>query len=227
MAKVYRSWRDFPLGNWRWPNFKPEEIASNRFINGKNGPKEKAQLLVDERSMDMLQALRTMLRKPLIINSAYRTETYNAQIGGARNGYHPKGMAFDVSMANHDPEAFEAAAIEVGFRGIGHYPNSNFMHIDSRQSATVVRFKGTGKNNAWFPKSAGTFSGAEPPKETLKDIITKPEVLTGAGGVLTGAGAITQGNGPFQLALGIALVVVVCAFVAWLIAKQFTGQREV
>ena len=33
-------------------------------------------------------------------------------------------------MANHDPEAFEAAARAVGFRGFGFYPRSGFIHID-------------------------------------------------------------------------------------------------
>lgn len=33
-------------------------------------------------------------------------------------------------MANHDPKSFIAAAREVGFTGIGTYPQSNFIHID-------------------------------------------------------------------------------------------------
>lgn len=225
--KVYKSWQDYPMSTWRWPSFSPEEIASNRFIKGSSGPKEKAELMIDERSMDMLQALRTRLGKPMIVNSAFRTETYNAQIGGAKNGYHPKAMAFDISMANHDPSEFEAAAIAVGFRGIGHYPHSNFMHIDSRQSSQVVRFKGGGKNNAWFPSTRGTFSGDEPKQETVKDIVTKPEVLAGAGSVLTGAGAVSQGSGPVQFALAIVMVVIVLAFIAFLAAKILTRPKEV
>ena len=33
-------------------------------------------------------------------------------------------------MSNHDPEAFETAAREVGFLGFGFYPRSGFIHID-------------------------------------------------------------------------------------------------
>lgn len=211
MAKLYSHWTDFPAGQWRWPNFSPEEIASNRFINGNSGPVEKAELVVDERSMDMLQALRTKLGKPLVLNSAFRSETYNRQIGGTTNSFHVKGMAFDVSMLNHDPEAFEAAAIAVGFRGIGHYPHSNFMHIDTRRSEQVVRFKGKGKNNAWFAKSAGGFNAVEPKPDTVADQLKKYAV-PGAGGLAIGvAPALAQGNGPVQYAMGAALLIGVVA----------------
>jgi zinc D-Ala-D-Ala carboxypeptidase len=41
-----------------------------------------------------------------------------------------EGIAFDIAMANHDPQAFEAAAQEIGFKGFGFYPRSGFIHID-------------------------------------------------------------------------------------------------
>ena len=39
-----------------------------------------------------------------------------------------EGIAFDVAMANHDPEAFEAAARAIGFQGFGFYPRSGFSN---------------------------------------------------------------------------------------------------
>jgi hypothetical protein len=42
MSKVYKTWRDFPLGDWRWPNFTPQELASKR----------EGELLIDEASME-------------------------------------------------------------------------------------------------------------------------------------------------------------------------------
>ncbi len=40
------------------------------------------------------------------------------------------GTAYDISMSNHDPAVFAAAARAVGFLGFGTYPRSGFMHID-------------------------------------------------------------------------------------------------
>lgn len=138
----YRSWCEVPVSKFkaRWPNFSPEEIACNG--DGK--------VMLNFRALDMLQKLRTKIGRPLILNSAYRSPAYNKKIGGATNSMHMRGIAFDVRMDNHNPETFERAAVELGFRGIGHYPGSNFMHIDGRVSDRVVRWQGTGNNARWF-----------------------------------------------------------------------------
>jgi len=41
-------------------------------------------------------------------------------------------------MTNHDPHQFEAEAKSAGFKGFGHYPESNppFMHIDMGPART-------------------------------------------------------------------------------------------
>lgn len=138
----YKSWREVPEAEFkaRWPNFSPEEIACNG--DGK--------VMLNFAALDALQKLRTKLGRPLILNSAYRSPAYNAKIGGAKASKHMEGIAFDVSMTNHNPEEFERAAVALGFRGIGHYPGSNFMHIDTRKASNVVRWYGTGKNARWF-----------------------------------------------------------------------------
>ena len=51
-------------------------------------------------------------------------------VGGAKASKHLEGIAFDIAMANHDPEAFEAAARAAEFKGFGFYPRSGFIHID-------------------------------------------------------------------------------------------------
>jgi hypothetical protein len=48
MSKVYKTWQDFPLGDWPWPSFILLELANRR----------EGELLIDEASMDKLQKLR-------------------------------------------------------------------------------------------------------------------------------------------------------------------------
>lgn len=213
MSKLYRSWRDFPLSEWRWPNFSPQEVAS----------KGEGELLIDEASMDKLQRLRTALGKPLLITSAYRSAAHNARVKGATNSQHRLGKAFDVMMTNQDPAAFERAARAAGFTGFGHYPKSGFMHID------------TGPARRWndgsdFPKAnvaTPTFP-TEPKTESIIDKIGKPEVIIPTVGTGLGAAApLAQGNGPVQFALAIGIVLVVCAGLAWLAMKFFTRPRDV
>lgn len=111
-----------PETGWRWPNFPPAEIAC----------RGTGRIRIREDAMDRLQRLRDRLGAPMIINSAYRTPERNAAVGGAKDSRHVKGEAFDVSMANHDPEVFVAAARTCGFGGIGWYGpgKGNFIHID-------------------------------------------------------------------------------------------------
>src|SRR3546814_8632303 len=80
--------------------------------------------------MDALQRLRDTLGAPLIVTSGYRSPAHNRAEGGKPGSRHLVGEAFDVSMANHDPRAFYEAAIRAGFKAFGHYPRSNFMHVD-------------------------------------------------------------------------------------------------
>jgi hypothetical protein len=108
----------------RWPNFSPEELAC----------KGTGRLLISCRALDMLQAMRTKMGAPFIIHSAYRSPEHNRAVGGAKKSKHMEGLAFDVSMANHDPAAFMWLAEQLGFQGIGTYPRSNFIHIDARSS---------------------------------------------------------------------------------------------
>ncbi|MDP3197177.1 D-Ala-D-Ala carboxypeptidase family metallohydrolase [Tabrizicola sp.] len=118
--RTFRHFREVPESAWRWGNFSPAEIAC----------RGTGQLKLHPEAMDKLPALRDRLGKPLIVRSAYRSPEHNRAVGGAKGSKHTDGTAFDIAMANHDPVAFEKAAREVGFLGIGYYPRSGFMHID-------------------------------------------------------------------------------------------------
>jgi DNA-binding transcriptional LysR family regulator len=52
---------------------------------------------------------RSVSRKPLIVRSAYRRPEHNRAVAGVKALKHMEGIAFDIAMANHDPEAFKAA----------------------------------------------------------------------------------------------------------------------
>ena len=125
--KIYNHYDDFPMEEWRWPNFSPREIA----CRAPRGAPGYGKLAIDEDAMDKLQALRNALGRPMIINSAYRPPEYNRLIGGAKNSYHMRAVAFDVSMANQEPGRFETVARRNGFTGFGFYRRNGFIHIDT------------------------------------------------------------------------------------------------
>lgn len=122
MSKIYKSWKDYPKSEWRWPSFSPQEMAC----------RGTGKLMIVPDAMDKLQALRAKLGKPMVVNSAYRSPEHNRAVGGAKNSKHMQGIAFDVRMDNHDPAEYIAAALAVGFNGIGTYPKQGFVHVDAR-----------------------------------------------------------------------------------------------
>jgi len=162
---TFADWRNVPEKLWRWPDFSPEEIACRG--DGK--------IQINEAALDLLQALRDRLGVPLIVHSVYRSPEYNLRVGGATHSMHLQGAAFDISMANHDPVSFEAAARAVGFTGFGFYPRQSFMHID------------TGRTRQWgdpFPPRAGRFADGPP---RLRGNLTDSRTMKsgGAAGVAT------------------------------------------
>jgi len=172
--RTFRHFRDVPNSAWRWGNFSPAEIAC----------RGTGQLKLHPEAMDKLQALRDRLCKPLIIRSAYRSSEHNRAVGGAKASKHMDGTAFDIAMANHDPEAFEAAAREVGFLGFGYYPRSGFMHID------------LGPARTWgerFPARPVPFARELPP---AREVLAESRTLKGAGT----AGVATMGAAGVEVA---------------------------
>lgn len=223
----YKHWKQAPTAEFkaRWPNFSPQEIAC----------KGTGEIKLNFDALDRLQKLRMMLGKPLIINSAYRSVSHNRNVGGATNSNHMQGVAFDINMANHDPVVFERTARSLGFNGIGHYPGSNFMHIDTRSKLT--RWKGTGSNNRWFftdaQYRANTATAtaelatpaypAAPPTKTTDTLKELAPVLAPA--IIAPIGALSSGEGPVQWAFGCVIVVLVLVGAWWFVKRQRASQE--
>ena len=182
----YQHWRNVPPNAWRWANFSPAEIAC----------RGTGKLRVNADALDRLQALRTALGKPLIVTSGYRSPEHNRRVGGATASKHLEGTAFDISMSNHDPAAFIAAARRAGFSGIGTYPRSNFVHVD------------TGPARVWgdpFPARASSFAPEQAPaREHLADSRTikgggvAGVGTVGAAGVEVAQQALAEAQGAIQ-----------------------------
>ena len=112
-------------------NFKVKEFAC------KDGSDV---VLVSPKLLTILQTVRIHFGKPVIINSGYRTPSYNKKIGGANYSQHMYGTACDIRINGVSPKDL-ASYIEtllVNTGGIGIY--STFVHVDVRTKK--ARWKG-------------------------------------------------------------------------------------
>ena len=93
---------------------------------------------IDPLTIDLMAALSRKLdaRRPFEIISGYRSPQTNATLRKAsgkvaKNSYHMKGMAVDLRLPGIRLKTLRKAALQLRMGGVGYYPKSNFVHIDS------------------------------------------------------------------------------------------------
>jgi uncharacterized protein YcbK (DUF882 family) len=103
--------------------------------------------VMDPGLYDQLHAISTTLetRRPFQIISGYRSPKTNAMLhakssGVASNSQHTQGKAIDVRLEGVDLSRLHKAALAVQAGGVGYYPVSNFVHVDT---ARVRRWAGS------------------------------------------------------------------------------------
>lgn len=84
------------------------ETAARMHIN--NEPGTIPLLNLKNLCENILQPLRKVYGKPIIVNSGFRSAALNAAIGGARNSQHMLGQAADITASHTIPKSSPAAA---------------------------------------------------------------------------------------------------------------------
>ncbi|WP_432406758.1 YcbK family protein [Wukongibacter sp. M2B1] len=92
----------------------------------------KQEVLIADRLVEKLQALRDKLNKPITIVSAYRSPSYNKKINGSPKSQHIYGRAADIKVSGIRTEEVANIAIKLGFKGVGIY--DTFTHVDIREN---------------------------------------------------------------------------------------------
>lgn len=82
--------------------------------------------------LEILEIIRNHFDAPVIINSGYRTPSWNAKVGGTPNSYHCKGMAADIVVKGHSSKEVAKYADSIMVTG-GVIRYTNFTHIDVRE----------------------------------------------------------------------------------------------
>lgn len=125
--------------NFKAGNVDPKTKLSANFKAGEFMCPCCKELVIDERLIAALEAIRSKLGRPLKINSGYRCEAHNAAVGGERSSKHTLGLAADFTVKGISLQAMSDAcmsvpALELG--GIGLYPPDAingkvpFVHVD-------------------------------------------------------------------------------------------------
>lgn len=93
---------------------------------------------IDPRAIDIVAIVHKMIGKnePYSILSGYRNPQTNAMLregssGVAKHSLHMSGQAIDVRMEDVSPARIRDLAHKLKAGGVGYYPRSGFVHMDS------------------------------------------------------------------------------------------------
>ncbi len=95
--------------------------------------KDKSEyLLIATELVEVLEKIRNHFNAPVIINSGYRTPSWNSKVNGASNSYHCKGMAADIVVKGRSSREVAEYADSIMEQG-GVIKYTNFVHVDVRE----------------------------------------------------------------------------------------------
>jgi uncharacterized protein YcbK (DUF882 family) len=97
-------------------------------------------------TLRVVDELRSSLGKPCRLLSSYRSPAYNRAVGGAPLSQHVDFTALDIAFDGVSPQRVYDRLIEWRKAGkftggLGLYPSSGFVHIDTRGSNATWRGK--------------------------------------------------------------------------------------
>lgn len=107
--------------NWILRDFRTSEIKA-----------------IDPRLLNILYLLTRTLEteKPVLVLSGFRSKKTNDMLrktteGVAKRSFHMAGRAIDIRIPRVKTSDIQRAALRLSGGGVGYYPRSNFVHLDS------------------------------------------------------------------------------------------------
>lgn len=98
---------------------------------------------IDPRLIDVLFVMKEKARNkaPFSLFSGYRSPNTNKKLrqmseGVARGSLHMQGQAADVNLPGTNLNRLEKTALDLRMGGVGYYPKSGFVHIDTGKVRT-------------------------------------------------------------------------------------------
>ena len=121
---------------WVEGDYIPEALEAFNYIL--RDWREELVTQIDPKVIDIMAATHNLLEtsEPFQVVSGYRSPKTNAALrrksrGVARNSYHTRGMAIDLTLDDRTARNIASAAKSLGAGGVGTYSRSKFTHVDS------------------------------------------------------------------------------------------------
>lgn len=136
------------------PHFTLEELTASNIASRRDISNEPDNDCLDnlKRLAKHLEDVRTVLNKPIVISSGYRSPGVNSLVGGSPNSQHMYGSAADFRVPGMTPDEVMRAIIAAGlpydqlileFNAWVHYSIPNVSGRPWRSQALIIDKNGT------------------------------------------------------------------------------------
>ncbi len=121
---------------WAAGDYLPEALTDINFLLRDHRTDQVKP--IDPKLFDLLHTLSYKLgiHRPYQIISGYRSPKSNRKLqqtssGVAKNSFHLAGQAADIRLPGRNLSQLRRAALNLRAGGVGYYPQSNFIHVDT------------------------------------------------------------------------------------------------
>ena len=115
--------------------FFESDVAEKHQVNNIPDDEQLSQVLGNIRALalNVLDPLRAMIGRPIIITSGYRSQRVNELVGGSKTSQHLSGTAAAIHVQGYTPQqmnaVYQTIQMYYDFDQLIFYPSKNIIHI--------------------------------------------------------------------------------------------------
>lgn len=124
-----------PMKYFSYSEFFKSDVAEKHQVENIPDDAQLSQVLGNIKALvlNVLDPLRTMIARPIIITSGYRSQRVNELVGGSKTSQHLLGKAADIHVQGYTPQqmdmVYRTIQMYYDFDQLIFYPSKNFIHV--------------------------------------------------------------------------------------------------
>lgn len=127
--------KHYPMKYFSIAEFFKSDVAEKHQVENIPDDAQLSQVLGNIKALvlNVLDPLRAMIARPIIITSGYRSQRVNELVGGSKTSQHLLGKAADIHVQGYTPQqmdtVYRTIQMYYDFDQLIFYPSKNIIHV--------------------------------------------------------------------------------------------------
>lgn len=127
--------KHYPMKYFSIAEFFNSDVAEKHQVENIPDDAQLPQVLGNIKALvlNVLDPLRSMIARPIIITSGYRSQRVNELVGGSKTSQHLLGKAADIHVQGYTPQqmdmVYRTIQMYYDFDQLIFYPSKNIIHV--------------------------------------------------------------------------------------------------